>query len=367
MKEGKTICVFIPSLGAGGAEKQSRLLTKALQDTHNTYLFVLGNQSELSNQFKAEAEKQFQLHLLTGGIISKALYFIRFARQNKVDVILSHLPSDTMFAAIVGRIAGVKHIFGGLRNAWIDGYKRVLLKLMHNRLLDYSISNSYAGKSYLTTNGFKEEKILVRHNGIEINQDYIHREEKEVVNIVTVARFVPQKDYHSAVKTIAHLVDNYPLKTKIQYHIVGFGDQEAQIRAWIKSYGMEEHITVHIRPKYLPELMEQADIYFSSSLFEGIANSMMEAMMYSLPMVATDAGDSRYLVETDDNGFITELEDVEGMAARLFELIDSSALRQEMGRRSYERICDEFSYEAFQKKYLQLIESLDRSEPIPNH
>ncbi|MEM7369510.1 MAG: glycosyltransferase family 4 protein [Bacteroidota bacterium] len=367
MKEGKTICVFIPSLGAGGAEKQSRLLTKALQDTHTTYLFVLGNQSELSNQFREEAEKQFQLHLLTGGIISKALYFIRFARQHKVDVILSHLPSDTMFAAIFGRIAGVKHVFGGLRNAWIDGYKRVLLKIMHNHLLDYSISNSYAGKSYLTTHGFKEKKILVKHNGIEITRDRIYREEKEVVNIVTVARFVPQKDYHTALKTIAHVVNAYPLNSSILYHIVGFGEQEAQIRAWIKDYQLEEYVKVHIRPKYLPELMEQADIYFSSSLFEGIANSMMEAMMYSLPLVATDAGDSRYLVETNDNGFITELKDVESMAARLYELISSADLRQQMGGRSYERISEEFSYEAFQKKYLQLIDSLDSSEPIPNH
>lgn len=367
MNKRKTICIFIPSLGNGGAEKQSMLLAKALQDTHETYLFILGDHSLLDRHLKTVEEENIQMIIMSGSMFSKARLFMRFVKDHDVDVIISHLPSDTIFTGIIGRLAGVKYIFGGLRNAWIDGYKRIMQKYLHNTILDYSISNSHAGKDYLISHGFKEEKTLVMHNGIEVSQTPIVREDDGPIQILTVSRFVPQKDYHTAIQAIAHMLKSYPVDREVHYHIVGYGVLEPQIKAWLVEYGLDGMATIHIKPPYILELFEQADIYLSSSLFEGISNSMMEAMMYSLPMVATDAGDSRYLVETDFNGFLHELKDVEGIAESLYQLVSSHALRLEMGSQSYNRIQDQFSFEAFQRKYLNLIASLDHSEAVTNH
>ena len=361
MKEGKKICVFIRSLANGGAEKQSLLLTKALQDTHDTYLLVLDKNPLLEKHLNTVKRENIQLKVLEGNILKKAWNFLRFARRNKVDVIIAHLPSDTFFSGIVGRLSGVKHVLGGLRNAWVAGHKRVAMKWMHNLVLDYSISNSHAGKEYLGEHGFKQDKTLVMPNGIVIKQDAISRNGSNPVNIITVGRFVQQKDYHTAIKTIAHLIKSYPLKQSVKYHLVGYGELEPQIRVWVKEYQLEDVIDVHINPSNLPELYQQADIYLCSSLFEGLSNTVMEAMTYSLPVVATDAGDNRYLVEENTNGYILELKDYEGLAAKLHELISNPSLRHQMGANSYERITEHYSFETFRDNYLKLIDSLDGS------
>ncbi|MEM7657255.1 MAG: glycosyltransferase family 4 protein [Bacteroidota bacterium] len=356
--KGKKICVFIRSLANGGAEKQSLLLTKALKDHHDTYLFVLDKDPLLEKHLRTVEREQIQLQILEGNVLKKALAFRKFVKQHGIDVVFAHLPSDTFFSGIVGRFSGVKHLFGGLRNAWVAGHKRRAMKFMHNKVLNYSISNSHAGKTYLKDYGFKQDSFLVMPNGIEIKVKPIVRPEKKEVHIITVGRFVAQKDYLTAIRTVYQMMQQYVLPVKVKYHIVGYGEMEEQIRSWIKEYGMEAHIELHLNPPNVPELYQQADVYLCSSLFEGLSNTVMEAMTYSLPLVATDAGDNRYLIQEGKNGFVLPLSDVEGLAASLYELVSSHELRMRMGQHSYQRITSEYSYETFQRNYLQLVENL---------
>lgn len=51
-------------------------------------------------------------------------------------------------------------------------------------------------------------------------------------------------------------------------------------------------------------MLDKADIYLSTSLFEGTSNSIMEAMNADLPIVATNVGDNGLLVKNEINGFL---------------------------------------------------------------
>ena len=63
---------------------------------------------------------------------------------------------------------------------------------------------------------------------------------------------------------------------------------EAQIREWVELYGIKDRTDIHIKPNNVSELERNADIYISTSLFEGTSNSIMEALNWSLPVVATN-------------------------------------------------------------------------------
>lgn len=86
---------------------------------------------------------------------------------------------------------------------------------------------------------------------------------------------------------------------------MGYGSLEAQIREWIKQYGIDDITTVYINPNNIAELLDQANIYISTSLFEGTSNSIMEAMNADLPIVATNVGDNGQLVQNRENGFLS--------------------------------------------------------------
>ena len=85
----------------------------------------------------------------------------------------------------------------------------------------------------------------------------------------------------------------------------------------------------------------------------------MEALSFSLPVVATPAGDMEYLVKEGKNGFICEKKNAGQLAEKMGTLIRNAALREQMGHESYRLISENFTLEKFNNKYLDFIHSFD--------
>ena len=102
----------------------------------------------------------------------------------------------------------------------------------------------------------------------------------------------------------------------------------------------------------------KTDSHFSTSIFEGTSNTIMEAMSYSLPDVATNVGDDNRLVIEGETGFLTQPKDVSALADRLEQLILSPEKRNSMGAKGYQHIKENYSVDKFQQRYFELIESL---------
>ena len=119
--------------------------------------------------------------------------------------------------------------------------------------------------------------------------------------------------------------------------------------------GLESTCKIFINPDNIPELLDAADIYLSTSLIEGTSNSIMEAMNASLPIVATNVGDNPYLVEGGRNGFLLSTGDVTGLAHKMEELAKDALLRQQMGKESLNILRRNYSAEAFRNNYLKII------------
>ena len=82
----------------------------------------------------------------------------------------------------------------------------------------------------------------------------------------------------------------------------------------------------------------------------------MEALNWSLPVLATNVGDNNHLVIDGVNGFLHPVGDAKGLAMSLSKLLDSVELRNEMGLKSNENLRDNYSMEIFERRYLQVIE-----------
>ena len=68
---------------------------------------------------------------------------------------------------------------------------------------------------------------------------------------------------------------------------------------------LEKEVTILINPPNIHDILKSCDIYLSTSLFEGLSNSIMEAMSTGLPVIATDVGDNRYLLRMDTTGILS--------------------------------------------------------------
>lgn len=345
------IVVFVNTLLIGGSEKQSAYLCNALKNDFQVIFIVFHGYLVDDKILQYFDGANFQLIILRGNFVNKAIRLFRLFKRNDVNYLFSYLTKPNFIGAVIGRLAGIKNIYGGIRSTKLPTWKLLIEKFTMNFLTTKTIFNSYLGEKLL---GVKEStKTLVIPNCFYNIHDVFVRPIKSHSKIITVGRFDEAKDYKTAIKSIYELTKTKPI---FIFQIVGYGKLESEIRKWITYYKLEGFIQVLINPDNIFELLNGADIYLSTSIFEGTSNSIMEAMNASLPIVATNVGDNNRMIFEGENGFLHHVGDYKGIVKSLETLMDDYNLRIKFGIRSNQILRENYSFKKFKESYIQLIE-----------
>lgn len=347
----KRVSILLSTIDSGGAEKQAVLLATLLAKHTEVNLIVLyGDHTEYKRNIDLLAESTVKVHKLIGNMLFKLRCIKSIIKESKTDVLLNYLTMPDFVGSLVGRMCGIV-VYNGIRNSRMPKSKMLIEKIVHNLFATGTIYNCYSGADYFGNHGFRRKKNIVIPNCFPDIEETIIRPDHKVKTIITVGRFDPQKDYETLIKSVARLSRN-----DFRLCIVGYGVLEDQIRAWVKEYNIENKTDIYIKPNNVPELERNADIYISTSFYEGTSNSIMEALNWSLPVVATKVGDNDHLVIDGENGFLHPIGDVDGLSASLCLLLDSAKLRNQMGKMSNMKLRENYSMEIFEKRYIDLIE-----------
>lgn len=350
----KNIAILIPTINAGGAEKQASLLASLLSKKYKVCVILYSGEAKTNEaNVKRLEEANINVIKLFGNVFTKTNKLKSTLKEKNIDCLFNYLTKPNFIGAIAAKKAGVKHIYNGIRNSRIDWWKLILERIAHNTYATATIYNCYSGEEYFSSKGLKKEKAIVIPNCFPDIAEPIIRGERDVKHIVTVGRFVPQKDYRTIIRTIAELKE---LRQDFVMDIIGYGEEEQNIRSWIKEFDVEKYINIYIRPNNVQDIVRDADIYLSTSLFEGTSNSIMEALNWSLPVVATNVGDNNHLVIDGVNGTLHPIGDAKGMAASIARLLNDYELRKEYGLSSNKNLRDNYSMEIFEKRYTKIIE-----------
>ncbi|MDL1979637.1 MAG: glycosyltransferase [Deltaproteobacteria bacterium] len=352
----KSICIFTNTLLNGGAEKQAVFLAKALTKEYNVWLVVYYGHKTEQKFIDIIKENNLKAIYLNGSHLKRCYCFYRFLRKESINIIFSYLLTTNFIGGLIGKIAGVKYTIGGIRNSKFSKRKLLIQKSLNNYINKFTIYNNHCGFKDLLRKGFKSKKALVIPNCLEFKNKLTLRSNVDNLTIISVGRFQKQKDYFTAIKSARRLRDHF---NKFNYIIIGYGKLENQLHDWINDVEAAEYIKVIINPDNLDEYYEKADIYLMTSIFEGLSNAVLEAMSFSLPLVITNVGDNDRLVVDGKNGFLCEPKNSSQIAGYLLDLCLSYDKRIEFGERSYELLKENYSYEKFQKRYINFIEGLE--------
>lgn len=164
--------------------------------------------------------------------------------------------------------------------------------------------------------------------------------------IVAVGRLDPIKDHAGLIKAFEQVRQSYP---DCALAIVGDGPE------W-------ERLAAHDVPRVhllgargdIPEILRSADVFALASINEGISNTILEAMATGLPVVSTNVGGTPELITHEENGFLADPRDVEGVASYLLTYLRDRELRAEHGHRNRRRAEQRFSIEAMVQGYEQV-------------
>lgn len=352
----RNVCLFINTLYSGGAEKQVLLLAKSLKGRYNVSVVLFhGDKIDVNNETIVE-KNNIQVVKLEGSKLKKIASFYRFIKKEDIDVVFSFLLLNNVLGGVLNLLISKTVFVGGIRSSFLPKKKIFLNRIACNFLNRKTVINNFSGIEFLRKHKFNINKVEVIPNGIELPERKTAKKAENIIKILSVGRFDVSKDYFTSLKVIADLLKES--EESIEYTVVGYGELEKDIRAFIQDKNIGDNVKVVINPENLEDYYRNASIFLQSSIFEGMSNTLMEAMSFSLPIVTTDVGDSKILVKNDFNGYVCEPKNSSQILAKLSLLVKDHKRRTSFGENSFKRISNNFSVDVFSKKYINLIENL---------
>jgi glycosyltransferase involved in cell wall biosynthesis len=355
VKDKVAIGILMNSLDMGGAEKQSLLQAKLMRSEFDVYYFVQKKKPQLKQHLDFIEREKICYIQLSGNLFTRTIQLIKYIKRNRIQVLFAYLTLDNFLAGIVSLFQNIKCI-GGVRSSSLPAVKFYVTRFLQKYMLDYMIFNNYYGREVFVKKGFSSAKSIVIQNCINNIQSELKRPERKLIKILSVGRFTSQKDYLTALKAIALLNEKIHEK-EIEYTIVGDGELYQQIQNWIKILQLQ-NVNIVRNPSNIEDYYREADIYFSSSDSEGMPNSIMEALNFSLPVVSTDAGDTNFLVKDGVTGFLVPIKDYKMLAEKLYDLVSDSSLRNNFAMNGHRLLLQEFSEKKLQEKFINFTKQI---------
>ncbi|MBR6918159.1 MAG: glycosyltransferase [Clostridia bacterium] len=147
--------------------------------------------------------------------------------------------------------------------------------------------------------------------------------------IVNFCRLNKAKNLFLLADAFALFSAEYP---DYELHIYGEGALKEEIESYIDDLGLKDKIRLLPFDTKLHGKIKDHAMFVSSSDYEGISNSMLEAMAIGLPVICTDcpAGGARMVIEDHINGILVPVRDKVAMYKAMKELIDDPALAEKL-------------------------------------
>lgn len=186
----------------------------------------------------------------------------------------------------------------------------------------------------------KIKNIEVINNGIKVEaleKENIKEQEKEKLTIGTLARITYQKNP----KQFNEIAEHFKENEKVRFLWIGDGE----LRDELKSSNIE--ITGWLKKEEAKEKLKEIDIYLSTSLWEGLPLSVLEAMALKKPVVLSNCVGNRDLVKS--NRYLYE--DRKIAEKSLEKLLTENQLREKCGKESRNTVETHFSEDRMIKMY----------------
>lgn len=223
-----------------------------------------------------------------------------------------------------------------------------------------------ASKAHLIPNGLNielfspnpYEKRLERRAMLGIPQD------RRVV--LQVCNLRPEKNLVGLLKAWAKTPEE--LRARWTLVIVGEGIMRSELEELAEKLQLRDSTMLPGQANDVVSWYQAADVYVLSSFYEGLSNSLLEAMACGLPTVMTDVSGRELVSTVPAAGLVVPIDDSHRMASALAIMCNDDDLRRTCGQAARERIQEGFGLDHVTTRTIELYEktiAFARARPRP--
>lgn len=366
-------CVLhvIPSLGAGGAERQLLTdLSNPILHKGFRHIVAVADVDDLDpgdprNYFAEKLKSQgIQIICLaqpgSSNIFQCIFALRRILREQNIDLVHTNLYWANIAGRIAGKLCAVPTIttfhssdyhWAKAQKNWTGRLKTHFLRWLDGMTSRHCLTHSVAVSETVSKHiqhhlGLKPESITVIYNTFAFEQitptcDDPRSKIFDILGltkdnrlVLNVGRIYFPKAHVELVRTIAELV-----KIRPEVHLAIVGAQVdasyvAEVRRTITELGIGANVHL-LEPRHdIPDFLAAADVFGFPSKLEGLPLALAEAMAAGLPCVVSDIGPNLELVRDGVTGLVVPVDDIQALAGAILKILDDKDLAKRMGEQA---------------------------------
>ena len=366
MKRKKYLFI-VPSLSKGGAERVVSVLaselTKKERDAVIVTHFWADEEYPVCDNVKIVClselnEKDYKKKISIIYLIKLARMLRKAIIQQEPDYILPFLWTTCIRTDLA--LLGLKlkgRVIQTVRNNPEVFPENRVMKKYRNILVKKSnltIVQNEQQKHYFPEKHWKKIKVLLNPVSSSLFQMKRH-ENKAQFNIVGVGRLEKQKNFDLLIDAIADVLSKY---TNIKLCIYGEGSMKKELQAHIDRMNLEQQVVLKGRSSDYEEIYGTASLFVLSSNFEGMPNTLLEAMAVGLPCISTNCptGPSD-IIQSGKNGILVPVGNKEKLSKAIETLIQDKELRNHMGMAAKQTILLQYTPEKITQQLIDICEN----------
>jgi len=356
--------LFISSgLEAGGAEGMLlRVIEHLDRERLAPVVISLTGIGEIGEKIRELGIQVHDLGISRSGLQIPVLSFFKLRRMIKVinpDVVQTWQYHADLLGGLAARLAGIKTVSWGIRNGELPPEHskfstqmvRIICSWLSYRLPKKILFNSREAQAVHAKVGYDERKFEVIPNGFDLHDNTPNTETRATVRreldlpectllVGFFARIDPVKNHEGFLEAAALIHADLP-----EVHFVMAGknvcESNPELLRMIADYKLSKCVHLLGHREDMEKLMTGIDVHVSASHTEAFPNVIGEAMAGGTPSVATDVGDSAWII--GDTGKVVPRGNMQALAEGVTDLLMMPAEnRQALGSKSRARIKEEF-------------------------
>ena len=322
---------------------------------HMLYARALG---KINRMFQGKESDEVSIQKYYARNYAKVLWLKEYFKKHKKSTIIAFL-YDSIFLSLLSVSNENKVIISERGDPEQSLASKTTMAFLHSKFskADYIVFQSPDIQKWYEKNMQVNGEVIFNPVKSNLPERFVGERQKKIVNF---CRISDQKNLELLIEAFLKLHKDYP-----EYELFIYGDAVGngaegyleKISDIIKEKDVDK--SIHLLPgcNDIHEIIRDYAMFVSSSDFEGMSNSMLEAMAIGLPSVCTDcpAGGARAVIRDHENGILVPVKDVESMYLAMKEVVENSALAEKLSRNSIQ-VRKEQSSEKIIEKWVEIIE-----------